>query len=72
MKKTTRQATSKLFVDNLPKKKSEEVSLINNVCEVCKEAFDPDTEITWLPCSHYYHVECITPWITSVNINSLD
>ncbi|KAL6146230.1 hypothetical protein ACLB2K_056913 [Fragaria x ananassa] len=35
-------------------------------CAICMEMFEKqkaDTSITQLPCSHYYHRDCIVPWL---------
>lgn len=35
-----------------------------NTCPVCKEDFVVGTSMMDLPCSHYYHEECLMPWLT--------
>ena len=35
-------------------------------CPVCKELFVLDEEIKKLPCKHYFHEDCITPWLKKV------
>ncbi|XP_028399074.1 E3 ubiquitin-protein ligase RNF126-B-like [Dendronephthya gigantea] len=32
-------------------------------CPVCKEVFSLDEEVKKLPCKHYFHEDCITPWL---------
>ena len=32
-------------------------------CAVCLERFVPHDEVSILPCMHYYHLGCITPWL---------
>lgn len=33
-------------------------------CAVCLDEFEPDSEITALPCRHVFHTDCILPWLT--------
>ena len=35
-------------------------------CPVCKEVFGVDEEVKKLPCKHYFHESCITPWLKKV------
>jgi len=32
-------------------------------CTVCQEYFVEDEKVKELPCEHYFHVECIVPWL---------
>merc|ERR1712216_922260 len=48
-------------IDGLPKVRfaaAEEQS-----CAICLEAYRDDELLTALPCSHVYHVECLTRWL---------
>ena len=38
-----------------------------NVCSVCKDEFEVEQECLYLPCKHYFHVECINPWLKEHN-----
>jgi hypothetical protein len=33
------------------------------VCSVCLDDFEIDVAVKVLPCKHFFHVECITPWL---------
>ncbi|WCJ19028.1 E3 ubiquitin-protein ligase RNF115 [Euphorbia peplus] len=33
------------------------------LCAVCKEEFVVDAEVKLLPCDHFFHPECILPWL---------
>ncbi|OVA10267.1 zinc finger protein [Macleaya cordata] len=35
----------------------------DNICAVCMDEFSTEEEVTWLPCSHYFHENCILPWL---------
>uniref|UniRef100_A0A1J3J8S8 RING-type E3 ubiquitin transferase n=1 Tax=Noccaea caerulescens TaxID=107243 RepID=A0A1J3J8S8_NOCCA len=56
---------SKSAVDRLPVVKitSEELSKGNMVCAICKDEIVAEERIKTLPCRHYYHGECIVPWL---------
>ena len=34
-----------------------------NTCSVCKEDFTIGNEMMDLPCNHYFHEECLMPWL---------
>ena len=36
-------------------------------CPVCKDVFKLDEEVKKLPCKHYFHEGCITPWLKKVS-----
>ena len=40
---------------------------VENVCSVCKEEFSKGKKAMVLPCRHFYHRECIIPWLDQHN-----
>ncbi|KAK7328260.1 hypothetical protein VNO77_22363 [Canavalia gladiata] len=32
-------------------------------CPICKDDFQVDMEVRQLPCNHFYHSDCILPWL---------
>ena len=34
-----------------------------NICSVCKEEFQIGNECMDLPCNHYFHKDCLMPWL---------
>jgi len=32
-------------------------------CTICQENYSDDSQIKILPCGHFYHCECIEPWL---------
>lgn len=56
---------SKRVVDDLPVVEitSEELSKGKIVCAVCTGEVAVGEKVTRLPCWHYYHGECIVPWL---------
>ncbi|CAF1651461.1 unnamed protein product [Adineta ricciae] len=37
----------------------------NPMCAICLETFNNKDKIRKLACTHYYHIECIDPWLLS-------
>lgn len=62
---------AKNVVENLPlvKLTVEELQKEDDVvvCAVCKEKILVDEEVKKLPCCHYYHGDCIMPWLSIRN-----
>jgi hypothetical protein len=36
-----------------------------DMCAICLDNIEPDSDIRGLTCGHVFHDECITPWLTS-------
>lgn len=36
-------------------------------CSICMEAAEVDTEVTVLPCDHWFHFDCIKVWLSQHN-----
>ncbi|CAF1783045.1 BnaC09g42030D [Brassica napus] len=60
---------SKRVVDELPVVEitSEELSSGNIACAICIGDFVVKEKVSRLPCWHYYHGECILPWLEMKN-----
>ncbi|ORX71190.1 hypothetical protein DL89DRAFT_221739 [Linderina pennispora] len=51
---------SREFIRRLPVLKASDT---NQSCTICNDEFAEDCELTRLPCKHYFHRECIKPWL---------
>jgi hypothetical protein len=42
---------------------------IDYECAICQSKFEPDEDVTLLPCSgrHYFHDGCINPWLSALS-----
>jgi hypothetical protein len=60
---------AKSFVENLPlvELTEEELKKKDVVCAVCKDEVMVEEKVRKLPCSHYYHGDCILPWLSIRN-----
>ncbi|XP_059293820.1 uncharacterized protein LOC132046979 isoform X1 [Lycium ferocissimum] len=45
----------------------EDLKASNVACAVCKDEILLTEKVTRLPCSHYYHCDCIVPWLSIRN-----
>ena len=36
-------------------------------CSVCKDIFEIQQNVLYLPCKHVYHEDCILPWLKERN-----
>ncbi|XP_009122871.1 probable E3 ubiquitin-protein ligase RHC2A [Brassica rapa] len=63
------RAASKRVVDELPvvEINSEELRNGKIACAICMGDFVVKEKVTRLPCWHYYHGECIVPWLEMKN-----
>lgn len=57
-------------VDNLPTVKisDDQVKTSNLQCTVCMEDFQVGDSARQLPCEHFFHQDCILPWLNLVSI----
>jgi hypothetical protein len=53
-------------LDKLIKIKLDQNNIINynNNCSICLESFNLNEELLVLKCNHYFHHNCIHPWLT--------
>jgi E3 ubiquitin-protein ligase RNF115/126 len=57
---------SEAAINSLPKMiitKEHQDSAGNADCSICMEAAAPGSEVTVLPCKHWFHGECVTEWL---------
>lgn len=56
-------------IENLPSVQLSHEGLVENevVCAICKEEVLGEEVVKQLPCLHYYHGECIVPWLRMRN-----
>ncbi|CAA6661895.1 unnamed protein product [Spirodela intermedia] len=60
---------SSSFVENLPRVVFSEDHEKNGglICAICKDPLLTGTQVSQLPCLHFYHPSCILPWLSSRN-----
>ncbi|XP_059283545.1 E3 ubiquitin-protein ligase CIP8-like [Lycium ferocissimum] len=58
--------TAKNVIENLPLVELKDKEN-NTACAVCKDEILVVEKVTELPCSHYYHLDCILPWLNIRN-----
>ncbi|XP_049346419.1 uncharacterized protein LOC125810964 [Solanum verrucosum] len=60
---------AKSVLENLPLLvvSDENLKGSNAACAVCKDEILSTEKVTRLPCSHYYHCDCIVPWLNIRN-----
>ncbi|KDP24313.1 hypothetical protein JCGZ_25609 [Jatropha curcas] len=54
---------AKKVVDNLPLVDFKSGDLVSVVCAICKDEVLEGEKVNKLPCCHYYHGDCIVPWL---------
>lgn len=57
---------SRAAVDGLPEATLSEEEASRG-CAVCKDSFEQGQRVVWLPCKHYFHGDCIRPWLAIRN-----
>ncbi|XP_051197164.1 uncharacterized protein [Lolium perenne] len=57
-----RQPASRAAVESLPEAALDEEEAARG-CAVCKDVFAPGQRVVRLPCKHYFHGDCICPWL---------
>ena len=40
---------------------------VENSCAVCKDEFEIGQELILMPCKHYFHIDCLIPWLNERN-----
>ncbi|CAK9326376.1 unnamed protein product [Citrullus colocynthis] len=61
---------AKTAVENLPLVELKTENILTEdviVCAVCKDKFSMEEKVRKLPCGHYYHDDCILPWLNIRN-----
>ena len=61
-----KQAVEKLKKCKINEEKIKEFG-IENSCAVCKDEFNIGEECLSMPCNHYFHINCLIPWLNERN-----
>lgn len=65
---TSKEVLEKMEDKNLDEDELLELKRTNSVdCSVCKDEFNLESKLVKLPCNHYFHRECIKPWLEQRN-----
>lgn len=57
-------AAGDLAIEALPMVKVTETHLRKDpICPICKDEFEIGGEVREMPCNHFYHSDCIVPWL---------
>jgi E3 ubiquitin-protein ligase RNF115/126 len=62
----SKDSVEKLEKCVIDKKKIKEMGN-ENTCAVCKDEFECGQDCLSMPCQHYFHKECIIPWLKERN-----
>lgn len=57
-------------IQSLPKKKMTRQMMGSDgkaECSICMDPVELDTEVTVLPCTHWFHFDCIKAWLSQHN-----
>ena len=57
-------------IQSLPRKAVDQEMLDSDgkaECSICMDAVQPGTEVTVLPCKHWFHYNCIEMWLNQHN-----
>jgi len=64
----SKEVLEKMEDQNLNEDELLELKKTNSVdCSVCKDEFNLESKLVKLPCKHYFHGECVKPWLEQRN-----
>lgn len=65
---TSKEVISKLKDRKMSGEELLELKKTNSIdCSVCKDEFDENSDLLNLPCGHYFHGDCLKPWLEQRN-----
>lgn len=65
---TSKETLEKLKEKTINEDELTELKKTNSIdCSVCKDEFDLQSKLLKLPCNHYFHGECVKPWLEQRN-----